>query len=97
MGWRLAKSNCVGKVMDWKITKEIISAQTPAADAVVKSSHQVIGRILCAVLHGTMVKQRLSWKLPLMMHVSLPHMLCILFQTLPYREWLLEHWYLDVT
>ena len=43
------------------------------------------------------LEQRLSWKLHLMMCVPLLHVLCIVFLTLHLREWLLEHWCLDVT
>ena len=43
---------------DWGIQKGRIFSHTPAADAVVESSHHVIGQILHTTLHGTAVKTK---------------------------------------
>ena len=45
-------------LMDWGIKKGRISSHTPTANAIVESSHRVIGQILRTVLHGTNVKTK---------------------------------------
>ena len=43
---------------DWGICKGRISSHTPAADAVVESSRQVVGQFLCMTLHGATVRTK---------------------------------------
>ena len=88
-------------LMDWGICKGRISSHTPTAthtptaNTVIESSHQVIGQILCTILHGTAVRTKAE--LEAAFDVLLPLVLCVVFSTLLYREMLLEHWCLDVT
>ena len=43
-------------LVDWGICKRQISSHTPTANAIIQSSHQVIGQILRTMLHGTTVR-----------------------------------------
>ena len=45
-------------LMDWGIQTGRILSHTPAANAVVESSHHIIGQILCIILHGTTVRTK---------------------------------------
>ena len=87
-----------GNSCSWigEFKKGRISSHTPMANAIVESSHSVIGQILCTMFMAPWFKQRLSLRLHLMVHVPLPQVSCVVFPTLHHREWLLEHWHLVV-
>ena len=44
--------------MDWGIQTERISSHTPVTNAIVESSHHVIGQILHGTSHGTAVRTK---------------------------------------
>ena len=44
--------------MDWGMQKGSILSHTPTANAIVESSHRVIGQILHTMLHGSAVKTK---------------------------------------
>ena len=45
-------------LMDWGFCKGRISSHTPTANAIIESSHRVIGQILRTMLHGTAVRTK---------------------------------------
>ena len=82
-------------LMDRGICKGRISSHTPTANAIIKSSHQVFGQILCTMLHGTTVRTKAE--LEAAFDDACAIATCVVFLTLLHREMLLEHWHLDVT